>query len=262
MEVPMNQPLEQFCKFEQFFDHQKLPIATQLRIGLVQLATDFTLERDWHQLTGKDVELYTARMFSEPEMSLESLPVLQNHIAAAVELLVPGKDLDVMAFGCTSASMLIGEKGVAAQFARSRPGVPCTNPWTAAKAALKHLGAKNIAVLTPYCSEINFALYQGLEEAGFDVSAFGTFNLHQDIDVPNIPPVTLSSSIQSLLSGAHADAVFLSCTNLRALEIVDELEQRFKLPIVSSNQALYWHALRMAGSDLSVSGFGRLLSEG
>jgi len=257
----MNQSLEQFCKFENIFEHQNSPLATKLRIGLVQLATDFTLERDWHQLTGKDIELYTARMFSEPEMSLESLPILKNHIAAAVELLVPGKDLDVVAFGCTSASMLIGEQGVEAQFARSRPDVPCTNPWIAAKAALLHLGAKKVAVLTPYCSEINFALCQGLEEADFDVSAFGTFNLAQDIEVPNISPAALSSSIQRLLTGVHADAVFLSCTNMRALEVVGELEQRFKLPIVSSNQALFWHALRLAGSDLRVNGFGRLLAE-
>ncbi len=257
----MNQTLKRFCKFEQVFTHHQMPGGNQLRIGLVQLATDFTLERDWHQLAGNAVELYTARMFSDPEMSLESLPALQKHIAAAAELLVPGKTLDVMAFGCTSASMLIGEEGVAAQFSHSRPGVPCTNPWVASQAALKHLGAKRIAVLTPYCSEINFELFQGLEQSGFEVSAFGTFNLHQDIEVPDIPPAALSPAIERLLSGVDADAVFLSCTNLRALEVLDELEQRFQLPMVSSNQALYWHALTLAGSEVNVNGYGRLLSD-
>lgn len=249
-----------FSQLEQRFDFQKASQGKSVRIGLVQLATDYVLENDWRRLAASHFELYTSRMFSTPEMSLQALSELENHIESAAELLVPGMDLDVLAFGCTSASMLIGERRVAEQFAKSRPGVPCTNPWVAATAALKHLGARNIAVLSPYCQEVNLVLYQRLEESGFTVPAFGAFHLALDTEVPGIDPLSFASPIQELLSGSQADAVFLSCTNLRAMEVLDELEQRFNVPVISSNQALLWHALRLAGSELELGGFGSLLA--
>lgn len=248
-----------FQSLQRIFPFQRTTDDGHVRIGLVQLASDFTLENEWRQLLGERVELYSTRTPCSPTVTTEGLRGLAQNLAQSSSLLVPGLALDVLAFGCTSGSMLIGEQQVTRLLSQAHPGVPVSNPWSAVKAALRGLDARRIAVLTPYIGEVNYPLHQGLQQAGHEVVAFGTFAVLDDAEIPRIPPAAIEAAALELLAGQRVDALFLACTNLRTLGLLDALEKRLGLPVISSNQALFWHALQLAGCVHRPPGFGSLL---
>lgn len=255
----MPQAQDAFSALERPYTFTTQPRQARARIGLVQLASDYTLENDWHRLAEAGIEIYSTRMAYNSVMTPDSLRATADSIADAAALVAPGLELDVMAFGCTSASMLIGSNGVAERLTRDRPGLPATNPWQASLCALRHLGIRRLAVLTPYNTEVNHSLYRGLQDAGFEIVAFGAFGLTLDTEIPAIHTDAIMAATVDLLAGCRAEGVFFSCTNLRAMAILEEMERRFGLPMVSSNQALFWHALHLAGQQPEIAGFGRLL---
>lgn len=255
----MIETFTEFQALQQHFEHQSRRDDGHVRIGLVQLATDFTLENEWRQLLGERVELYSTRTPSSPTVTPDGLRSMAQSLTQSSALLVPGMPLDVLAFGCTSGSILIGEQEVSRLINLAHPGIPVTNPWSAVKAALRELNARKIAVLTPYIGEVNFPICLGLQQAGLQVSAFGTFSVLDDELIPRIPEDAIVRAAEQLLQGNKADALFLSCTNLRTLGLLDELERRLGVPVVSSNQAMLWHALQLTNCNHRPQGFGSLL---
>ncbi|WP_010489458.1 maleate cis-trans isomerase family protein [Pseudomonas sp. S9] len=254
--------IESFAEFQavqQHFDHQSACDNGRVRIGLIQLASDFTLENEWRQLLGERVELYSTRTPCSPTVTPDGLRRMAQDLTQSAALLVPGLPLDVLAFGCTSGSILIGEQEVSRLINLAHPGIAVTNPWSAVKAALRELNARKVAVLTPYIGEVNYPIYLGLQQAGLEISAFGTFAVLDDALIPRIPADAIAQAAEQLLLGSKANALFLSCTNLHSLELLDELEQRLGLPVISSNQALFWHALQLTNCIHRPQNFGSLL---
>lgn len=258
-EMPQN--FAEFQALQCTFPYERAVDDGHVRIGLVQLASDFTLENEWRQLLGERVELYSTRTPCSPTVTAEGLRSLARGLTQSCEQLVPGMPLDVLAFGCTSGSMLIGEQEVTRLLNKAHPGVPVSNPWSAVKAALRGLDARRIAVLTPYIGEVNYPIYQGLQQAGYEVVTFGTFNVLEDAEIARIPAAAIEAAALELLAGQRVDALFLSCTNLRTLGLLDTLEKRLGLPVLSSNQAMFWHALQLAGCVHRPQGFGSLLAD-
>lgn len=126
-------------------------IGHRAKIGLLVLATDQTMEYEFRRLVQADgVAFYEARLWNDADITPDTLRAMRDLIAPATELLLPGNKLDVVAFGCTSASMVLGEAEIFRQIHKARPGVVCTTPVTAAFAAFKALRAQRIGVLTPY----------------------------------------------------------------------------------------------------------------
>ena len=256
----MNRLDQQFQAIESHYPCSWRELPSRVRLGLVQLASDHTLENDWHLLAGNRVELYTTRLPFGSRMVPDRLRAMGDDIASAAALLAPGIPLDVLAYGCTSGSLLIGDERVSTELTRTRPGLPTTNPLRACKAALRHLGARRLAVLTPYTSEVNRPLHHDLVRSGFEVTALGAFGLVTDTEVAMIDRTSIEQAVAGLLDAGPADALFLSCTNLPAIHLLQPLEERFAVPVLSSNQVMFWHALRLAGSPLTLDGFGRLLA--
>jgi maleate isomerase len=170
--------------------------------------------------------------------------------------------LDVVAFGCTSASMTLGEAEVFRQIRLVRPEVACTTPVTAAFAAFKALGARRIGVLTPYSPEVNAVVRAYLDAHGPQVAAFATFDKRDDREAARISADSIVGGIARLARGARLDAVFVSCTSLRLAETVAAIEAEVGIPVTSSDHALAWHSLRLAGVTDRVPGAGRLFECG
>jgi maleate isomerase len=165
----------------------------------------------------------------------------------------------VVAFGCTSAAIVIGEERVAERINAVRPGVGVTTPVTAAFAAFGALGARNIAVLTPYRDDVNEAVRRYVEERGFLVTAFATFGEEDDHKVARISEASVRDAVLALARRRVAmDAVFVACTSLRVAAIAREVEAAVSLPVTSSNHAMAWHALRLAGVRDRLPRWGRL----
>jgi maleate isomerase len=230
-----------------------------LALGLVVLHVDETIEQDFRRLMPLEAALYTSRVPSGAEVTAETLARMEADLPAAVGRLPPAAGLHVVGYACTSGTTIIGEEGVARAVRSVRPGVAVTNPLTAAKAAFTALGARRIAFISPYVAEVSAAIRAKLEEAGFAIAAVGSFEQAEERVVARIDTASVLAAIEDVGGGAEeCDAVFVSCTNLRVLDVLEEAESRIGKPVVSSNTALAWHMLRLAGcKDVRVGG-GRL----
>jgi maleate isomerase len=133
---------------------------------------------------------------------------------------------------------------------------------TAAFAAFKALGARRIGVLTPYAPDVNAVVRAYLDTHGADVAAFATFDKRDDREAARISVASITAGITSLARGASLDAVFVSCTSLRLAEHVEAIEAAAGVPVTSSDHALAWHCLRLAGVGDTVPDAGRLFKCG
>ncbi len=235
-------------------------IAARAAIGLLVLATDFTIEHEWRAImTGlPGVALYESRILNDAQITPETLRAMEPRIAAAAGVILPGAKLDVVAYSCTSASMAIGEEKVFGHIRSVRPGASCTTPITAAFAAFKALGARRIGVLTPYRGDVNRIVADYIKARGFEVPVFGSFNEQNDGVVSTITPASIRQGIETIVAKSQVDAIFVSCTSMRLAEAAREIEAGIGIPVTSSNHAMAWHALRLAGVNDVMPRWGKL----
>ena len=236
-------------------------ISDRAAIGLVVLATDHTIEYEWRKLLSIDgVGFYESRIANSAEITPETLREMDDRIAPGVAVIRPGERLDVVAFGCTSASMVLGEDRVIARIRESRPNAACTTPITAARVALNSLGAKRVALLTPYMRTINESMRDYLVNRGINVVRMGSFEHSDDNEVARIDAQSVRNAILALGRHEDVDAVFVSCTSLRLADQAALIEGELGKPVTSSNHAMAWHALRLAGVKDELPRFGRLFA--
>ncbi len=234
-------------------------IAHRAAIGLIVLATDQTIEHEFRRMLAIDgIAFYETRIRNAAEINPATLAEMEKGMAAAAGVVLPGSRLDVIAYGCTSGKVVIGEDKVFARIREARPDVACTTPITAAVAGLKALGARRIALLTPYIEEVNRMLRGFIEARGLEVPVMGSFNHENDNEVARISPASIRDAVRRLVAAGPIDAVFVSCTSLRVADSAESLEREFGIPVTSSNHALAWHCLRLAGYRDPVPGFGSL----
>ena len=232
------------------------------RIGVLVLTTDHTTERDFARICRDlDVAVYVARVpFSNPvnEVSLRAMQPLLGEAAASI---LPGESMDALAYSCTAASVAIGDHAIAETLHKAKPGVQVVTPISGAVAAFQALGAGTISVLAPYDAQVTATLGKYFESQGLRVSKLTCLGLADDREIARISPATLVEAAVEA-DEAGADALFLSCTALRAAQVVERIEDRVGKPVVTSNQAMCWRALRVAGCTATLIGHGRLFELG
>jgi maleate isomerase len=234
-------------------------IAHRARIGLIVLATDHTIEHEFRQIYRLDgVALYESRIYNSPTISAATLAEMEKGMTAAAAVILPGIKLDVVAYGCTSGTVVIGEDKVFQRIREAQPGVACSTPITAGIAAFKKLGVGRIALLTPYVDEVNQMFRRFVEERGIRVPVMGSFNHDNDNEVARISQASIKAAVRELARESSVDGVFISCTSLRVASIAEELEQELGKPVTSSNHALAWHCLRLARIKDALPNLGRL----
>ncbi len=235
-----------------------VPAAARKRIGLVLLETDLTIERDFARLCpGLDVDTHGTRVPYDNPDTPQGLAVLEAHVTAGAARLVPGVDVDVVHFGCTSASAVIGDAGVAGAVRAVKPGAAVINPVLAADAALRALGARRISVLAPYLPDISRAVTDTFSARGYGIDGLTCWGLRDDRDMARVRPEVIVAEAAPALH-PDSDALFISCTAVRAAEVVDTIEAATGRPVVTSNQAALWLALRLCGIAAPLAGLGRL----
>ena len=153
---------------------------------------------------------------------------------------------------------VIGEKVIRAKLEAGRSQVRGTTLLTGVVAALRSFGAESLSVGTAYTPDIDELERAYLESQGFHIPVIEGLSLRTDIEMNKVSPSYLRSFAISL-DRPEADAIFLSCGALRSLEILEDVEREIGKPVVCSNQASFWHCLRLCGVKDSISGFGSLL---
>ncbi|MFL5334110.1 MAG: aspartate/glutamate racemase family protein [Geminicoccaceae bacterium] len=251
---------------DQAHDRSHLPheldsgLGVRARIGLIVLATDQTIEHEWRLIFQglEGVAFYQSRIWNDPQITPETLRRMEGKLADSAAVIMPGLPLASLAFGCTSATMVIGEEGVFARLREARPEARPTTPITAAFAAFHVFSARRLAVLTPYRADVNAAVRRYVEARGFEVPVFGSFDEEDDHRAARIATASIRDAAIELGRDPRVDAVFVACTSLRVAEVAAEIEQAVGKPVTSSNHAMAWHALRLAGIEDRLPRWGRL----
>ena len=237
-------------------------IAGRGRVGLIVLASDYTIEHEWQQIFAQlpGLALYHSRIFNDDQITPETLRAMEPRIRDCTDVFLPGARMDVIAYGCTSASMAIGEEKVFQRIREARPGIACTTPITAAFAAFDAFKARKVGVLTPYRADVNRIVADYICARGYDVPVFGSFNEESDAVVASISPTSIRNGVKRILTESEVDAIFVSCTSVRLVEEVASIEQETGVPITSSNHAMAWHTARLAGVTDKLPQFGKLFA--
>lgn len=232
-----------------------------LRVALIALASDHAIRGELGLLFGRRAELHLARVSAPDKYDLDSLAATTQGIGRAIKWMGLANQVDVAAYGCTSATVIVGEEAVKQSLAAALPGAPGTTPITAALAALAHFKARRIALLTPYPEPIHRAVVDYVKAKGLGIADEAGLGIAVDREITEFPADELRRRILGL-NRREAEAIFISCTSLRIAGGIEELEAETGLPVVTSNQALAWHCLQLAGRPANLPGFGRLLAAG
>ena len=245
--------------FEQIDVEPHLVDMPNPRIGVVALSTDFTIEQDYRRICHNiPVDIFVNRIPFENPLTHENYLKMADHLPKIVQDILPDQKLDTVAYGCTSGTVAIGEERIVSQIHKSKPGVYVTTPITAALRAFKKLDINKIAILTPYPKLVNETVYDYLQKRKIEVDSFSGFNLEYDSDIAKVDPQHLIKIIKDI-DYSNVDAIFVSCTALRIVEVLQEIEHLIKKPIVSSNQAIIWDSIRSTKIKSSIEGYGKLL---
>ncbi|MBT4041148.1 MAG: hypothetical protein HOE65_14025 [Rhodospirillales bacterium] len=183
---------------------------------------------------------------------------MASDMTRAAAMLPQSLQLDAIAYSCTSGTVAIGHQEVVDRIQAAHPGIPVATPISGAAGALKHFGASNVAVVTPYTDLVNDTIQAYLENEGLNITGINGFSLTRDVDMACVPVEAILEAAQESIT-SETEALFLSCTALIVVKDIPWLEEKLGMPVISSNQAMLWETLKSVGYDKPLSGFGRIL---
>ena len=230
------------------------------RIGLITLASDFRIEKDFNNVIyGKEIDLYCNRIHCYNPLTNETLKKMADDITDVTKDILPDQKLDCIAYGCTSGTIAAGYSSILEKVNIAKPNTKVTTPITSAIKALKKLNIKKISIFTPYTDEINQSVLGYFKKENIDVTSLSYFDIASDLDIGKVDADYLFE-VLSNIDLSESDALFVSCTALPVLSLIDKLEKKLGKIVLSSNQTLIWDTLNEINSNKDVVGFGQLFN--
>ncbi|MFT6089298.1 aspartate/glutamate racemase family protein [Sulfitobacter sp.] len=223
-------------------------------LGLIVLQADETLEGDMRAMMPLETAFYVSRVPSGDAVTTDTLAEMAAHLGNAAGLLPHAARFASIGYGCTSGAAEIGPERVAGLIRAGADSPHVTNPLSALIAACRHLGVTRLGLLSPYVAQVSAKLRDALGRDGIETPVFGSFDEAEEAKVVRIDAASIVAAAVDLASQGGAEAVFLSCTNLRTLTVIDRIERETGLPCLSSNQVLAWHMAQAAGITARIPG--------
>lgn len=228
------------------------------RIGLILPSVNATTEPEFYRIAPPGISFHTARILLH-KTTPEGLRAMNWELASAGNLLA-SLGPAVVAYACTSGSFLDGQAALDTMVddLQVTVGCPVIATSVAVVDALRLLGVRRLALATPYIDRVNDAERSFLEESGFEVVATRGLGLSGDA-IREVPPEQVYDlAIET--DNPAAEAIFISCTDLRAVETIEALESALGKPVLTSNQVTLWAILIACGSRYRVKELGRYLN--
>ena len=228
------------------------------RIGLIALASDFMIEKDFiNVIKDKKIDFFVNRIECYNPLTKENLIKMSNKVTAVTKDILPDQELDCVVYGCTSGTIAAGHASIEQRVKDAKPMADVSTPSTAAIKALKKMNIQKVSIFTPYSKKLNDDVLDYFKSEGFEVTSNLYFDIQDDYDIGKVDQNYLFEVLSKIdLNGA--EALFVSCTALPVLEIIDKLEKKLNTIVLSSNQALIWDTLVKIKKNNSVEGFGKL----
>ena len=228
------------------------------RIGLITLASDFRIEKDFNNVIyGKDIDLFSNRIYCYNPLTNETLKKMADDITDVTKEILPDQKLDCVAYGCTSGTIAAGYSSIYEKVNLAKPNTKVTTPITSAIKAIKKFNINKISVFTPYTDEINQSVVEYFKKENIEVVSLSYFDIASDLDIGKVDPDYLSE-VLTKIDLSKSDGLFVSCTALPVLSLIDKLEKKLDKVVLSSNQTLIWDTLNEINYNKNIDGFGQL----
>ncbi|MCK4432310.1 MAG: aspartate/glutamate racemase family protein [Methanomicrobia archaeon] len=230
------------------------------RVGLIVPSSNTTMEMELHRVLPNGVSLHTSRM-SLKEVTKEELIKMYASALESARLLKDAQ-IDLVLYGCTSGSFIGGaqfERDIEKRIEREI-STPVITTSSAVIEALKILDAQRVIIVTPYTNEINKMEREFLEANKMEILDIRGMGFVDNTKIGKLEPHEAYKIAKEMFT-KEVDAIFISCTNLRTFEIIEPLEKEFGTPVVTSNQASLWLALRNLNVKEKIPRLGQLLTK-
>tara|TARA_B100000029_G_C17578910_1_gene958990 strand:- start:1593 stop:2336 length:744 start_codon:yes stop_codon:yes gene_type:complete len=236
----------------------KYNIVSNPRIGLIALATDFRIEKDFISvIKDQNIDFFVNRIHCYFPLTSENLIKMSSNITQISKDILPNEKLDCVVYGCTSGTIAAGYETIKKKVNLAKPEAKVTTPSTAAINALRKMKINNIAIFTPYSKDLNDDVIDYFKKENFNITSNAYFDISNDLDIGKVDENYLYETLLKM-NLENADGLFISCTALPALSIIDKLEKKLNKVVLSSNQVLIWDTLQSIGKKYSIKGFGKL----
>ena len=228
------------------------------RIGLIALASDFMIEKDFiNVIKDKNIDFFVNRIECYNPLTRDNLIKMSQKITEVTKDILPNEKIDCVVYGCTSGTIAAGYSSIEQKVKLAKPEAKVTAPSTAAVKALKKLNINKVSIFTPYIKELNDEVVEFFKKENFVVTSNSYFDIETDVDIGKVDQNYLYE-VLSKIDLKDAEALFVSCTALPALPIIEKLEKKLNKFVLSSNQALIWDTIRSIGYNSSINGYGKL----
>lgn len=240
------------------------PYGTRAKLGLIVPPTNTVNEAEWAHMAPAGVTVHVTRMKLHAD---SATPEGERRLYADIEVAtrdLAAASLDSIAYGCTAGSMVMPLDRLTG-FMNGVAGMPCVATAPALVHACRALGAARVALATPYHDALNehereFLAANGIEAVAMKGLGIGAGGPHEYVRIARVPKEDVLAHARSA-DRPDAQALLISCTDFATLEAIPVLERELGKPVVSSNLATFWAALRAAGIQDRLEPFGRLLAE-
>ncbi len=228
------------------------------RIGLITLGSDFRIEKDFNNVIyGKNIDLFVNRIHSYNPLTNENLVKMADDITDVTKDILPDEKLDCVAYGCTSGTVAVGYDTIKSMVNLAKSDTKVTTPITSAIKALRILNIKKISIFTPYTKTINDSVINYFNKENITINSLTYLDIASDLDIGKVDENFLFENLSKILLD-DSEALFVSCTALPVLSIIDKLEKKLNKVVLSSNQTLIWDALNLIGNKEPVVGYGKI----
>ena len=230
------------------------------RIGLITLGSDFRIEKDFNNLIyGRDIDLFVNRIHCYNPLTNETLAKMANDITEVTKDILPDQKLNCVAYGCTSGTVAVGYDSIKKKINLAKPEAKVTTPITSTIKAIRKLGIKKISIFTPYTKTINDSVVNYFNKENITINSLTYFDIDSDLDIGKVDENHLFE-VLSKIDLKDSEALFVSCTALPVLSIIEKLEKKLNKVVLSSNQTLIWETLNLIGNKKPVVGFGKIFA--
>ena len=228
------------------------------RIGMILPSTNTVAEQEFFRMAPEGISTHVTRV-KLTATNPEGLKAMANNALRATDEMMSCL-ADVIIYGCTSGSFVQGvewEENFRKELCEKaqRPVLTTANNCPL---ALQALEKKNITIATPYIDSLNTAAYRYYSDLGYNIVSMKGMGIEVATNIGKNPPHAIYNLGKSAVT-ADTEVLFLSCTGIRSIEIVDMLERDLGIPVFSSNIANLWAAMRAHGIREKLDGFGSLM---
>ena len=218
------------------------------------------IEKDFLKVFSKvPADIFVNRISNYNPVTAYNLKKMTNKITSVTQNILPGENIDCVVYGCTSGTIVSGYDNIKKKINIAKPNALVTAPSTAALKALNKRNVRSISIVTPYIKSLNDDIVNFFKNNNFEVTSNTYFDIESDVDIGKVDQEQLFEILCNI-DHKNAEALFVSCTSLPVLDIIEKLEKKLGMIVLSSNQALIWETLESINRNNSIKGYGSIFS--